>query len=390
MNDTERDTRPPIWTGSFILAVISTTSLFFGLYFLLLALPPYAGKLGASTAQVGLVISVYSIAAMVARTIFGGLIDTQGRKGFLLAGLVIFVAAAASYTLTDNFPSLLLVRTIHGIGWGLATTAVSALVADLAPRARRGEAIGWWGNAPTIAMAIGPVSGGAILDSFGFGAVFLSTAAFGLLAALLVLPIGEPSRPSLPERATARLRPPAGALLPSSVLLLSSLAYGALVAFLPLRLAGSSGRAGFYFTVYALTILVARPAAGRISDRRGRAAVIVPGLALGAAGIALLALADNTMALVASAVLFGAGVGGGSFPGLMSLCVDRSPESMRGAALGTFFTAYDIAIASGAALLGPIYEKFGFGTMALVASIGILLGLALFVIVRRAESRRRP
>ena len=263
---------------------------------------------------------------------------------------------------------------------------MSTLVADIVPAARRGEALGYWGLAPTIAMSVAPLAGGLLIAGLGFGTVFGLTAGLGALGALLMTPVAEPARERAPSASEARIGwPPREAHLPAVVLFLSSLSYGALVAFLPVALAGRPGQTGVFFSLYAVAILVARPLAGLFQDRCLTAAVIGPGLALGAAGCVILAFARGFAPLALAAVLYGAGIGGGRFPTLMALTVDRSPVPSRGAALAGFFTAYDLAIASGAGLLGVVYGRAGFQALNLVVAAGILLSLAVFTAALRRE-----
>lgn len=354
-----------LWTRPFTLAVLATTGLFLALYLPLPVLPPHAARLGASKAGVGLVIGVFSLAAMVVRLASGPLLDRPGRKRLLVLGLVVFAGTAAAYGLAGGVAELLALRVLQGLGWGLVVTGIAAIVADLAPPARRGEAIGYWGLAPTLAMGVGPWAGGVLSAGHGAGPVFLAAAAFGFAALFFLLPIRDDPPPPAPSRRAAL---PRGAWLPSGVLLLSSLSYGAVVAFLPVELSAQPGRAGLFFSLYALAILVSRPLAGVLSDRFGRAAVVHPGLALGALGALLLGLASHPAALAAAALLYGAGIGGASFPGLMALAVDRCAPGERAAGMALFFAAYDVAIAAGSALLGPVYEAAGFATMAAVAA----------------------
>lgn len=186
--------RPAVWTLPFTLAVAATTSIFAGFYLLIPALPPFAAALGASKSMVGLVISIYSLAAIPARLLSGSQMDRLGRKRFLLAGLVIFAVTAGLYTLAGSLRVLLALRILHGLSWGWITTAMSALVAEMAPASRRGEAIGYWSLAPTLAMAIAPMSGTVLISAMGFPAVFAATAGLAGFAAALVVPIREPQR----------------------------------------------------------------------------------------------------------------------------------------------------------------------------------------------------
>jgi len=79
--------------------------------------------------------------------------------------------------------ALLFMRFVHGIGWAFATTAASSAVSDIVPTTRRGEGMGWYGLAMTLAMAVGPMLGTWTLEQGSFGGVFLL--ATGLAVAAL-------------------------------------------------------------------------------------------------------------------------------------------------------------------------------------------------------------
>ena len=378
----------PLWTRPFVLSVCATTALFLSLYLPLAVLPPHAARLGASKTGVGVAIGIFSLAAMVVRLSSGPRLDRPGRKRLLLAGVVLFALAAAGYAAVPGFGGLLALRVVQGCGWGLAVTGVAAIVADLAPAARRGEAIGWWGLAPTLAMAVGPWAASEIFAARGATPVFAAAAALGLAAVAFLLPVPEAVRADA-GRARPAFSLPRGARLPSAVLLLSSLSYGSVIAFLPVELADRPGRAGFFFSIYAAAILVSRPLSGVVSDRLGRLAVVHPGLALGAVGAFLLGQASHPAALPLAALLYGVGIGGASFPGLMALAVDRCPPEERAAGLALFFAAYDVAIASGSALLGPVYERAGFPAMNAVAAACVVASHVLLWRGLRREARAR-
>ncbi|HKY32264.1 MAG TPA: MFS transporter [Candidatus Polarisedimenticolia bacterium] len=387
--------RPPsengtqIWTRGFVLLTAATAVVFFGFYFVILALPSYAASLGAGAEQIGLLVALPSLTAAATRLATAGLVRRHGARRFLLVGLSLFAVSAAAHAAAPGVGSLMAVRAVQGAGWGWTTSALGTLVADLAPEGRRGEAIGIWGMAPTLAMIGGPLTGAFLIGHGGHARVFLATGALAAVAALLAAPVAEPrARDGSSAPSTGAI--PRGALAPASALFLSSLSYGAVLAFLPLELAGEPRRAGAWFGLYAAVILIARPVLGRLSDRAGRLAVIQPSLLAGAAGMALLAAAPAGGALSAgalwgSAVLYGAGIGGGAFPGLLAFTVDRCGRQERAAGLAWYFTAYDLAIACGAALLGPVYASGGFAAACLAAAAGILVSQVVLSL-----SSRRP
>ena len=355
--------------------------LFFGFYFLIPVLPPYAAARGATKGEVGIVVGLASVAAVATRALSARALDRKGRRPFALFGLGLFAAASALLPLASSLGPLLAVRALQGVAWGLATTAISSLVVDIAPAARRGEAIGVWGLAPTVAMAVGPLAGGVLARLGGPAAAFLGTALLFLAALALMLPVAEPRHPA---GSRARTAFPRGALLPCAVLFLSSLSYGAIIAFVPVELGSEPGRTGAWFAVYAASILLVRPLAGRLSDVHGRRAVAVPGLLVGAAGVALTGFAHGTALLAVAAALYGVGIAGLSFPAITAWTVDRAGEA-RGAAMAAFYGSYDLAIAIGAVALGPVYARFGFGALNLAGAAGIVAAAALAWAPARAE-----
>ena len=80
--------------------------------------------------------------------------------------------APIGYALGTGVLALVLVRLLHGSGMALYPTAATALVADVAPPARRGEFLGLFGAAGSIAMALGPITGVALVERLGFGGLF--------------------------------------------------------------------------------------------------------------------------------------------------------------------------------------------------------------------------
>lgn len=363
-----------LWTRSFTLAILGTFLIFFGFYFLIPSLPPYAASLGASKEEIGLVVGIYSIAAVIVRLTTGGWLDRRGRRAFLFAGLVLYSVAAAGYGFAHSLTGLIVLRIVHGAGWAWVTTAFGTLAADLAPVSRRGEGIGWWGLGPPLAMATGPLVASFALERTSYKVLFLGTAAVGIATTILVAGIRDPQKRSAATESPVAVL--ASVRMLSVVLLLSSLSYGAIIAFVPVELLSHPGEAGAFFTIYAVTILLTRPVFGRVSDSAGRRAVIYPGLVLSATGTFLLGF-DHEWCVLGAAAAYGVGTAA-SFPGLMALFADVTPAESRGAAMAVFFGVYDVAIASGAAVLGIVYQRYGFfalnatGAAAIAVSIGLL------------------
>jgi MFS family permease len=359
-----------LWLASF--------SLFFSFFLLLSTLPLFLRRLGASDAAIGVIMGGFAITSMLLRPWTGWAADRWGRRPFMLAGAAVFLLAPLGYGLSSGVPALVAVRLLHGAGMALYPTAATALVADVAPPARRGEFLGLFGAAGSIAMAIGPIAGVALATRRGFAGLFVASGAMALVALLLTL--------ATPETLTVARRVPftlastlsRPALGPSLVILCLMLTYGAQVTFLPLHAERLGVNPGIFFLVYALVLTVTRGPAGRLSDRLGRRPVAAAGLALAAVALAVLALGKGTLGLALSGALYGL-AGGVAQPALMAWCVDVVATADRGRAMGTFFTALELGIAIGAMGSGLSVARWGF-VATFLAAAGVALagaGLAL-------------
>jgi len=366
-----RRTLALLWAGSFA---------FFGSFYLLLsALPLYARQVGVSDRALGLVIGAFALASMVVKPWAGWACDRVGRKPVLLAGAAVFLAAPLGYAASASAGALLAVRLLHGAGMGLFPTAASAVVADVAPPARRGEYLGFVGAAANLAMAAGPISGMAVVERRGFGALFAAAA----LAATVALAVSGAVPETLRERRPLPLRVDTAlaraALFPSAIVLLLMVTYGAQVSFLPIFAHERAMNPGLFFLVFALVVAAVRGRAGRLSDRHGRAPVAAVGLALAAAALGALALSRSAAGLVVAGALYGVGFGAAQ-PALMAWCVDRVAPGDRGRAMGTYYTALELGIAGGAMAAGLAVSAVGFAAtflaVAATAAAGALLALA--------------
>ena len=139
---------------------------------------------------------------------------------------------------------------------------------------------------------------------------------------------------------------------------------------------------GFYFTVQAVALLISRIFAGRLADRYGRVAAIIPGIILMTVALAILPVAHGYQLFIVAAALFGFGFGTAQ-PATMALLIDRVRFEQRGLATSTYYLGFDIGLSTGSILLGMVSQRFGFGVMWPVAAALTLLSLAGLLLDRR-------
>lgn len=375
-----------LWTRDFVLLTVSNLFLYLNLQMITPALPAYVTeRFGAGQWTVSLVISLFALAAIVTR-IFAGAWLKRGRTALiLLLGLTVYMLATASYYAAGTLALFLLIRILYGIGFGVSSTAFGTMVSDIIPIRRMGEGMGYFGLSTSLSMSAAPVIGLWLLGSYGIGTLILVSS----LLAILIIPLSLliRSTPAAPKPASAPS--PAAApdtrgtykqvALPCFLNMLLSITYGGLISYLALF--GKEvhiGNVGWFFLCNAGAVLLVRPVAGKIFDKKGHIAVLPPGALMVAVGLVLLSYTSSMAGLLASALCYGIGYGILQ-PSLQAWTVKQVNPEMRGTANGTFYNSIDLGIALGSLLLGGIASGTSYSTMYLLSALAMLLFLAIYV-----------
>ena len=369
-----------LWLGGF--------AFFLSFLLLLSALAIFARRMGASDGAIGVIMAAFAITSLLLRPVTGWGADRYGRRPFMLAGSVVFALASIAYGWAAGAWSLVLVRLLHGAGMGLYPTAATAMVVDITPPPRRGQVLGIYGMGGSLALAVGPITGMALVGRLDFTGLFWIAGGVAALSLVTTLLIPETlARPRAIPFTTASVVSPA-ALFPSLLTLCMMLTYGAQAAFLPLHADSRGVNPGLFFVAFALTIALARGPAGRLSDRVGRAPVAASGLLIAAAALVALAFSETALGLVLAGAVYGVAYGT-TQPALMAWCVDEVEEHDRGRAMATFYSALEIGIAIGAMSSGLAVARWGF-TTTFLATAGVAAAGAGLALTRGSSGRRRP
>ena len=367
-----------IVSPQFLLLWASSFAFYLSFYLLIPALPLYARALGIAEGQIGLIIGAFAASSMVIKPVAGWAADRRGRKPVLLAGAIVFFVSPLLYPWSRTVGALLCVRLLHGAGMGFYPAAGAAMVADLSPPARRGEAMGFWGAAGSVALALGPLCAIWIVDRWGFDALFR----FSACVALSGLVLTATNRETLVTRVGSAFA--LGSLLsravavPCAVVFCLMTTYGAVIAFLAIYAQLLGANAGIFFLVMAAVIALTRGYAGLLSDRVGRAPVAAVGLVVAATALVVLVSGGGAEALAVAGAIYGLGLGA-TQPTTMAWAADLVNYSERGKALGTFYAAFELGIASGAIGFGALLAHSSFPVMFLTAAVVALTGAALAV-----------
>jgi len=151
------------------------------------ALPTLVRELHATNSQLQWVVAAYSLLFAALLLAAGSLSDRYGRKGFLLAGLLVFGAASIAGGLTHTTDQLIVARCFMGLGAAMIFPTTLSLISNVyTERAERAKAIGLWGATTGIAIALGPIVGGWLLEQFSWTSIFFAMAPVAAVTAVLV------------------------------------------------------------------------------------------------------------------------------------------------------------------------------------------------------------
>jgi MFS family permease len=379
---------PSVYTRPVLTCLGVSAVVHAAVYLLNTSLPVHVVALGGSKAQVGMLFSVATTAAMVVRPLVGGWNDRHGFRPVVLPGVAAFLLTTLALQWLGSPGAVVAAMAGLGLANGLISTSAGVLVARVTAPEHRGEALSLYYVASSLGWAVGPPLG---LLLYRLGGVRLDLA----VAAGLALAIGALAW-SVPGGAAPAVSGPGGPLrlysrhaLPAAgTLVLTNLGHSAVYAFLPLyAMAAGLGRdIAWFYVLFSAWLIACRLLLRRVSDRVGRARVVVPAIAL--IGLAYLALAwpPRVASLAAAAVLLASGASL-LYPTLVALLVDRTPERERGLAIGTLSASFDVGVVVGSLLMGVVVEQSSYGTGFIVAGVGAALGLAVFVTSERRRAR---
>jgi MFS family permease len=379
-----------MFKGNFVLVFFASLLLFTAFYIMLPTLPVFlTQELKIDEGQTGLILAVYTLAALLIRPFTGYLIDRYGRKVFYITSLLLFAIIFAGYPVAGAFSLMLIVRFTHGLVWGVATTTGSTLIVDIVPAQRRGEGIGLYGLAMTIPMAIGPLTGLQLTQNNNYPLMFLFAGALAFAGFLLTLRIEYPVIPGADKiRFSFRNLLESTSLPVTFNLLMVNISYGGLVSFISLyALQTGLGHTGIFFIVYASGIFIARIYMGKIFDQYGPKALSIGGMLLLAIGHTILGLILNTYGFMIAGFLLGLG-SGVVFPTFQAMVNNLVPPRRRGAANSTLFSGLDLGIGLGMLITGFLAQAIGLPHTYLIYGVLNVIALMYFLLISLKHYRK--
>jgi len=386
-----------LWTKDYIFVCLTTFFMFLNYYYLLVTLPIYLIQdLQGNSAQAGLLVLVFYMAAIFIRPIAGKWIESIGLKKVFLVSLLAYLAVAFVYFFTSSFESLMILRVIHGIAFGMITTTTGTIVANLIPQHRKGEGMGYYGLMLNMSMALGPFLGLLAINKWGTTTMFaisFASVIIGVLTGLLIS-IPKEAKKSAAEEVVkkgfnVKELIEVSALRVSLVCFFFAIVYASIVSFVSVyaKELQLTEVASYFFIVYVVALIISRPFTGRWFDQYGANVIMVPSIISFAIGMFLLSQATGAFMFLLSAAFIGLGWGT-IFPTIQTIAIAIARPERRGAATATFYSTMDLGIGIGSVIVGILGAKIGYNSLYFYSSIFALAGLIVYYFLHGKISSR--
>lgn len=355
-----------LWNSNYIKVWTANFMLFFAFYLIMPLLPLYLrDSFGADKQMIGIVLSGYTVTALLVRPFSGYVIDSFDRKKVLLWCYLFFALLFAGYLLASSLALFAVIRTLHGAPFGATTVANSTVMIDVLPSSRRTEGIGYYGLSNNLAMAIGPSVGLYLYNTVhDFELLFglsLAMAAGGLLCDAT---LDCKARPAVPNR--SKLSWDRFFLLQgwpeAATIAALSFSFGVVSTYLAIYsrdVMHINAGTGAWFGLLAVGLMLSRLVGAR-SLRRGKILENASfGMLLSVFGYLIFVVLPNEARYYAAALIIGLG-NGHMFPAMQNIFIDLASNDRRGTANSTLLTAWDAGIGAGIILGGAASEHFGY------------------------------
>ena len=372
-----------LWNRNYCKVMVANFTLFFAFYVLTPLLPLYLSEhFGATKDVIGLVLSGYTITALLFRPFSGYVVDAFSRKKVLMVAFGAFTIFFAGYLAASTLLLFTIVRTLHGGPFGALTVSNSTVAIDVLPSSRRTEGIGYYGLSNNLAMAIAPTIGIFIYqltDSFEFlfWLAFIVACIGWLVDATVKL--NRAPAPMLQRRKLSldRFFLVRGWLLGLNMVTFG-FSFGVLSNYLAIygkEVMGITGGTGTYFMLCSVGLILSRLQGGK-ALRNGRVTHNAgSGMVISLIGYTLFVLMPGWVGYYGSALLIGLG-NGHMWPAFQNMTINVAPNNQRGTANSTILISWDIGMGLGILVGGVVAELLGYGaafwTVVFVNTAGVL------------------
>lgn len=384
MNIIEQAPQERLWNSNYLKVWIANFMIFFSFMLLTPLLPLYLKEtFDADKQMIGLVLSGYTLTALLIRPFGGFFVDSFPRKKVLLLFYGLFCIFFGGYLMAGSLLLFAIVRTLHGAPFGATTVSNSTVAIDVLHPSRRAEGIGYYGLSNNIASAIAPALAIYILqisDSYEllfWIALITSSIGFAINATL-----------KLNDRELVKDKPKVSLdrffLLKgwseALAMVCYSFSYGVIATYVAIygkEELGITGGTGFFFMLLSIGLILSRLVGSR-TLRQGKIVKNASvGVCISLCGYLLFAALHNSIGYYGAALVIGLG-NGHMWPAFQTMFINLAPHTQRGTANSSVLISWDIGVGLGILVGGILSENVGYHWAFWAAWIMNLIGVVIF------------
>ncbi|MCT3098996.1 MFS transporter [Lactococcus lactis] len=387
-----------LWTTTFVVNMLLNFIFYLVFYLPTVVIGTMAmERYHASASIAGILSGIFIVGGFIARLWAGNNMKRLGAKKLLYIGTLIYFLLTFAYFFVHSVVLLLILRLVHGLGFGIAATASGTLAGAIVPSSRRGEGIGYYALSVTLSSAVGPFLSIFLYRTSGFYSLIWLSALLLFIALVGIFFIHVEKTTDNSNSVNNKVHKKFAwsnyfekeALPISLIAFLIGISYSSILSFMDAyaRNIHLSEAASFFFLVYAITVLLSRPITGRVFDGFGDNFVMYPTYLFFALGLLLIGFAHSGWMLLLAAIFIGLGYGSFS-PFGQAIAIRNSEAHRLGITTSTFFGFMDMGVGFGPFILGMFMPLLGYRNLYFASAILALLIAVIYHFVHGRHAKR--
>jgi MFS family permease len=350
-----------VYPPSFWIACFSMLFFMTSFNLILPELNQFITNLGGEN-QKGLVITFFTISALISRPFSGKLADYIGRKKVMYFGIVIGILVCLLYPLSTSVIFFLFLRFLHGFSAGFLPTGATALITDLLPSDRRGMGMGVWGTFISLGIGVGQASSFMVVNMVGINGMFLVASFLSVLSLIMIVYVQETlevRNKFKPKHLLINWKDVfEPQVLPAAIVMFLSATCSGIIFVLSADISNflNLENKGWFFMFYVVSTIFVRLLTGKLSDVIGRRQTLLIGISILIISMVIVGLSHSVLMYTLGSIVFGFATGISS-PTLFAWTADLSHIQRRGVGAGTMFIALEFGIMFGSSATMFLYDN---------------------------------
>lgn len=378
-----------LWNSNYIKVWLANFMIFFSFMLVTPLLPIYLSETFAADKHViGVVLSGYTLTALLVRPFSGFIVDSYPRKQVLLICFFLMFIFFAGYLVAGSLLLFAIVRTLHGAPFGATTVANSTVAIDVLHPSRRAEGIGYYGLSNNIATAISPSVAIYIYQlTHNFDLIFAISMAVAGIGLIINSTVKLEKRELIKDKKVISLD--RFFLLKSwsqsLTMVCFAFSYGILSTYIAIygkEQLGITSGTGLFFLLMSLGLICSRLIGNRTLSKGKIVENASIGILISLVGYFIFAAVNNSFGYYSAAIIIGLG-NGHMFPAFQTMYINLAPHTQRGTANSSLLISWDVGVGLGILIGGVVVEYFGYNASFWVSAVVNLLGVVGFLAFAR-------